>query len=345
MARNARFEQSGPRIIMFLLQRNRNGPSTATYYYFRVYRKGMGKRNLISVVDMKDEWPALVDLGIKLKKERGHHGDPLKGKTLAMMFEKPSTRTRTSFDVAITELGGHALYLDVSKMQMGHGETVEDTARVLSRFVHGIMYRAFDYKMMDKLGEWATVPVISGLDNLEHPCQALADMITIKEKFGNFHGRKLVFLGDGNNVCNSLLYACAIMGMDMVACCPATRMPNAEILYNATQIANANGSKIIASHDPHEACKDADVLYTDTWISMGDTISVEEAVKLFQMYQINDDLLKIAKPDCIVMHCLPAHRGQEITNDVIEGPHSVVFDEAENRLHAQKAVLYTLMKD
>ena len=262
-----------------------------------------------------------------------------------MMFEKPSTRTRTSFDVAITELGGHALYLDVTKMQMGHGETVEDTARVLSRFVHGIMYRAFDYKMMDKLGEWATVPVISGLDDLEHPCQALADMVTIKEKLGSFRGKKIVYLGDGNNVCNSLLYASAIMGIDMVACCPATRMPNAEIMLGAANIAAENGSKIVASHDPQEACVGADVLYTDTWISMGDDTPVDKAIKLFQMYQINDELLSIANPGCIVMHCLPAHRGQEITNEVIEGPHSVVFDQAENRLHAQKAVLYTLLKD
>ena len=305
----------------------------------------MGKRNLISVLDMQEEWPGLVDLAIKLKAERGRHGDPLAGKTLAMMFEKPSTRTRTSFDVAITELGGHALYLDVTRMQMGHGETVEDTARVLSRFVHGIMYRAFDYKMMDKLGEWASVPVISGLDDLEHPCQALADMVTVKEKFGGFRGRKLVFLGDGNNVCNSLLYASAIAGLDMVACCPATRMPNAEIMLKAAQIAEKNGSKIVASHDPHEACKDADVLYTDTWVSMGDETPADKAVKLFQMYQINDALLSMASPDCIVMHCLPAHRGQEITDEVIEGKHSMVFDQAENRLHAQKAVLYTLLKD
>ena len=302
------------------------------------------KRNLISVLDMKDEWHGLVDLALKLKAERGHHGDPLAGKTLAMMFEKPSTRTRTSFDVAITELGGHALYLDVSKMQMGHGETVEDTARVLSRFVHGIMYRAFDYKMMDKLGDWATVPVISGLDDLEHPCQALADMVTVKEKKGECRGRKLVYLGDGNNVCNSLLYSCAIMGMHMVACCPATRMPNAEIMLKAAGIATENGGSITASHDPMDACKGADVLYTDTWVSMGDGTSVEEAMKLFEMYRIDDGLLSIADPDCIVMHCLPAHRGEEITADVFEGKHSVVFDQAENRLHAQKAVLYTLLR-
>ncbi|UAL08055.1 MAG: ornithine carbamoyltransferase [Candidatus Methanogranum gryphiswaldense] len=304
----------------------------------------MAKRDLISVLDMKEDWPDLVDLSIKLKAERGRHGAPLEGKTLAMMFEKPSTRTRISFDVAITELGGHALYIDVSKMQMGHGETVEDTAKVMSRFVHGIMYRAYDYKMMDKVGENSTVPVISGLDNLEHPCQALADMVTIKEKKGSFRGKKLVYLGDGNNVCNSLLYASAIMGLDMIACCPATRMPNAEIMLNASRIADSNGSKIIASHDPLEACKDADVLYTDTWVSMGDDTPVEKAVKLFHMYQINSDLLAIAKPDCIVMHCLPAHRGQEITADVMDGPQSVVFDQAENRLHAQKAVLYTLLR-
>ena len=305
----------------------------------------MAKRNIISVLDMKDDMPELVDLAIRLKKERGNHGDPLKGKTLAMIFEKPSTRTRISFDVAISELGGHALYIESTKMQMGHGETVEDTAHVMSRFVHGIMYRAFDYKVMDRLGDNASIPVISGLDDLEHPCQALADMVTIKEKMGGFRGQKLVYLGDGNNVCNSLLYACAIMGMDMVACCPATRMPNAEIMLNASRIADANGSKIIASHEPKEACKDADVLYTDTWISMGDSTPLEEAVRIFHEYQINKELLSIAKPDCIVMHCLPAHREQEITGEVMDGPQSVVFDEAENRLHAQKAVLYTLLKD
>lgn len=302
------------------------------------------KRNIISVLDMKDDMPELVDLAIRLKKERGNHGDPLKGKTLAMIFEKPSTRTRISFDVAISELGGHALYIEATKMQMGHGETVEDTALVMSRFVHGIMYRAFDYKIMDRLGDAATIPVISGLDDLEHPCQALADMVTIKEKKGGFRGKKFVYLGDGNNVCNSLLYACAIMGMDMVACCPATRMPNAEIMLNASRIADQNGCRIIASHEPLEACKDADVLYTDTWISMGDDTPLEKAVKIFHDYQINAELLSIAKPDCIVMHCLPAHRGQEITSEVMDGPQSVVFDEAENRLHAQKAVLYTLLK-
>ena len=304
----------------------------------------MVKRNIISVLDMKDDMPQLVELAEKLKKERGNHGEPLRGKTLAMIFEKPSTRTKISFDVAMSELGGHPLYLSARDMQLDHGETVEDTARVMSRFVHGIMYRAFDYKMMDRLGDSATVPVISGLDNLEHPCQALADMLTIKEHLGSFKGKKLVYLGDGNNVCNSLLYACAIMGVDMIACCPAVRMPNAEIMLGAARIADQNGSKILASHEPLEACVDADILYTDTWVSMGDSTSEEVAVKTFKKYQINQELLDIAKPYSIVMHCLPCHRGQEITDDVIEGPHSVVFDEAENRLHAQKAILLTLLK-
>ena len=305
----------------------------------------MTKRDLISVLDMKDDMMEFIDLAIKLKKERGKHDAPLDGKTLAMIFEKPSTRTRISFGVAISELGGHPLYIASSEMQLGHGETVEDTAKVMSRFVHGIMYRAYDYKVTDELGLHATVPVISGLDNLEHPCQALADMVTIKEKKGGFKGKKFVYLGDGNNVCNSLMYACAILGMDMVVACPAIRMPNAEIMLKASRIADANGCKITANVEPKEACKDADVLYTDTWISMGDTsISHADALRIFSKYQINKDLLKIAKKDCIVMHCLPAHRDEEITSEVMDGKQSVVFDQAENRLHAQKAILYKLLK-
>ena len=305
----------------------------------------MVKRDLISVLDMKDDMPELIDLAITLKKERGQHGAPLKGKTLAMIFEKPSTRTRISFGVAISELGGMPLYIASSEMQLGRGETVEDTAKVMSRFVHGIMYRAYDYKIMDELGLHATVPVISGLDNLEHPCQALADMVTIKEKKGGFRGKKFVYLGDGNNVCNSLMYSCAILGMDMVVACPAVRMPNAEIMLKASRIADANGCKIYANVEPLEACKDADVLYTDTWISMGDTsLATTDALRIFRKYQINSELLAVAKKDCMVMHCLPAHRGEEITAEVIDGPQSVVFDQAENRLHAQKAVLYKLLK-
>lgn len=304
----------------------------------------MAKRDIISVLDMKDDFSELVDLAAKLKKERGNHGEPLKGKTLAMIFEKPSTRTRISFDVAMAELGGHALVLSAGDMQLGHGETVEDTARVMSRFVHGIMYRAFDNKVMKRLAEMASVPVISGLDDLEHPCQALADMLTIKEKKGKFRGLKLVYLGDGNNVSNSLLYACALLGMDMTVSCPECRMPDMDILRNATKIAEDNGCKITVEHDPKKGCAGADVLYTDTWISMGDSTPVEEAISIFHDYQINDALLSNAKSDCIVMHCLPCHRGQEITDEVIEGPHSVVFDEAENRLHAQKAILYTLLR-
>lgn len=304
----------------------------------------MAKRDLISVLDMKDDMQDFIDLAIKLKKERGNHGAPLSGKTLVMIFEKPSTRTRISFDVAMSELGGHPMYIASSELQLGRGETVEDTAKVISRFAHGIMYRAYDYKITDELGLKASVPVISGLDNLEHPCQALADMVTIQEKKGGFRGKKFVYIGDGNNVCNSLLYACAILGMDMVVACPAIRMPNAEIMLKASRIADANGCKISANVEPMEACKDADVIYTDTWISMGDNIAVDDALRIFMKYQVNKQLLSVAKKDCIVMHCLPAHRGEEITADVIDGKQSVVFDQAENRLHAQKAVLYKLLK-
>jgi len=307
----------------------------------------MKKRDIISVLDMKGDMTELIDLAIKLKKERGKHGSPLplEGKTLAMIFEKPSTRTRISFGVAISELGGNPLYIASSEMQLGRGETVEDTAKVMSRFVHGIMYRAYDYKITDELGLHATVPVISGLDNLEHPCQALADMVTIREIKGGFRGKKFVYLGDGNNVCNSLMYACAILGIDMVVACPAVRMPNAEIMLKASRIADENGCRIHANVDPIEACRDADILYTDTWVSMGDSsINREDALRIFNPFQLNAGLLSVAKKDCIVMHCLPAHRGEEITSEVIDGPQSVVFEQAENRLHAQKAILFTLLK-
>lgn len=302
------------------------------------------KRDLISVLDMKDDMPELIDLAIRLKKERGDHGAPLAGKTLGMIFEKPSTRTRVSFDVAMSELGGHPTVLSVSEMQMGRGETVADTAKVLSRFIHGVMYRAYSHKIVKELATNATIPVISGLDDVEHPCQALADMVTIKEKKGDFKGLKLVYLGDGNNVTNSLMLASAVLGMDMVVSCPESRMPDLDILKKAQEIGKATGSSISIEPDPMKACVDADAMYADVWISMGDTLTKEEAHKIFGEYQINSKLMSIAKPDCIVMHCLPAHRDEEVSAEVLDGPQSVVFDQTENRLHAQKAILYTLLR-
>jgi ornithine carbamoyltransferase len=301
-------------------------------------------RDLISVLDMKDDINDLIDLAIRLKKERGHHERPLEGKTLGMIFEKPSTRTRVSFDVAMSELGGHPTVLNSAEMQIGRGETVSDTAKVLSRFVHGLMYRAYSSKMVRELAENATIPVISGLDDKEHPCQALADMVTIKEKKGKFKGLKLVYLGDGNNVTNSLMLASALLGMDMVVSCPKERLPDMDIFREAENIGKKNGCSISVEPDPKKACRDADAVYADVWISMGDAMNKEDARRLFGAYQINGELMSIAKPDCIVMHCLPAHRDEEVSADVLDGPQSVVFDQTENRLHAQKAILYTLLR-
>jgi ornithine carbamoyltransferase len=312
--------------------------------YYEWMPRGSMKRDLVSVLDMQDDLPDLIDLAIKLKKERGKHDSPLHGKTLGMIFEKQSTRTRVSFDVAISELGGHPTVLSTMDMQMGRGETVGDTAKVLSRFLHCIMYRAYSHKMVMELAENSTIPVINGLDDTEHPCQALADMVTIKEKKGGFKGLKLVYLGDGNNVTNSLMLASAILGMDMVVSCPAERMPNLEILKKSQEIALKNGCSISVEHDPLAASKDADAVYADVWVSMGDTLTKEEAFRIFGKYQINRKIMDVAKKDCIVMHCLPAHRDEEVSAEVLDGPQSVIFDQTENRLHAQKAILYALLK-
>ena len=305
------------------------------------------KKDLISMLDIKDEIHELLDLAVKLKKEKKQSmiGEPLKNKSLGMIFEKPSTRTRISFEVGMTQLGGHALYLSPRDLQMGRGETIADTAKVLSRFVDAIMYRAFSNEVMKELAENATVPVISGLDDKEHPCQILADLLTIKEHKGDFKGLKLTYVGDGNNVCNSLMLGSAMVGMDFAVACPAGYEPDAELTEEARKIAAENGSKIEILRDPKEAVRGADIIYTDVWVSMGEEKEKEEKERLFRPYQVNTELVNAAKDDCIVMHCLPAHRGYEITDEVVDGPHSVVFDEAENRLHAQKAVLLTLMQD
>lgn len=302
------------------------------------------KRDVISVLDMRDDIEDLIDLAARLKKERGSHETPLHGKTLAMIFEKSSTRTRVSFEVAMNELGGRGMYLSSKDMQIGRGETISDTAKVLSRFVHGIMYRAFRNDMMKELAASATIPVINGLDDLEHPCQILADLLTVKENFSRLSGLKMVYLGDGNNVCNSLMLGAALTGMDMVACCPEDRMPDAGVMEQARVIGEANNCIISKDSNPLQACVGAHVLYTDVWVSMGDSMTLEEAKSLFGDYQINKALLGVASKDCIVMHCLPAHRGEEISAEAMDGNQSVVFDQAENRLHAQKAILWKLLK-
>ena len=304
------------------------------------------KKDLISIVDIKEELEEIIDLGLEMK--RRHRMvevyEPLKDKSMAMIFEKPSTRTRVSFEVAMTQLGGHALYLSPRDMQLGRGETIADTAKVLSRYVDAIVYRAYKHEMVVELAENASVPVINALDDLEHPCQIVADLMTIKEKKGGFRGLKLAYVGDGNNVAHSLMLGAAIVGMDFYIACPEGYEPRKEIVGEARKIANETGAKIVITHDPVEAVKDADVVYTDVWVSMGDEAEKEQRLKVFKPYQVNEELVRHAKSNYIFMHCLPAHRGYEVTDDVIDSRNSVVFDEAENRLHAQKAILVRLIK-
>ncbi|MGC8610436.1 MAG: ornithine carbamoyltransferase [Thermoplasmata archaeon] len=300
------------------------------------------KRDILSVLDMKDDIEELIDFGIEVKRNPKKYMESLKQKSLAMIFEKPSTRTRTSFEVAMTQLGGHALYMNPKDLQLGRGETIEDTARVLSRFVDGIIYRAFDHNMMITLAKNSTVPVINALDDYEHPAQILADLMTVKEKKGKLKGLKISFIGDGNNVARSLLFGSVLVGADFYLASPKGFELKKEDIDKASQV-NKKGSKIVITNNPIEAAKDADVIYTDVWVSMGEESQKEEKEKIFRNYQVNGELVKHAKKDYIFMHCLPAHRGLEVTSDVIDGPNSVVFDEAENRLHAQKALLIKLL--
>lgn len=297
-------------------------------------------RHLLSVCDM-DDVVALLDLADDYKAGK-ITGKVLEGKTLAMIFEKSSTRTRVSFEVGASQLGAQPLYLSASDLQLGRGEPIADTARTLSRYVDGIMIRAIRHSDVVELASESSVPVINGLTDLEHPCQALADMQTVREKLGDFSGR-LVFVGDGNNVCNSLLLITAMLGMDMDVACPAGYEPDPEITGRAEKIARKSGSEIRVLHDPREAVDGADVVYTDVWVSMGYEEETDERLRVFRSYQVNSELMKLASPDAIFMHCLPAVRGQETTSEVIDGPQSVVWDQAENRLHAQKAIMHWLM--
>jgi ornithine carbamoyltransferase len=303
------------------------------------------KKDLVSMLDLQGEIDGLMDLAIDIKKRLKNNESylPLKNKSLAMIFEKPSTRTRVSFEVGMTKLGGHALYLSPKDLQIGRGETVSDTARVLSRFVDAIMYRGFSHDTTIELAASASIPVINGLDDLEHPCQILADLLTIKEHKGDFKELSLTYLGDGNNVCNSMLLGCAMVGMNITVGSPYDYLPSQKILEEASDLAIDNGSHVYMAPTPEDAVKNADVIYTDVWVSMGDETETAERLKTFQPFQVNEELLSHAKSDCIVMHCLPAHRGQEITDEVVDGKHSVVFDQAENRMHAQNALLVKLI--
>ena len=305
-------------------------------------------KDLISLHDLTpEEVEDLLNLGIKLKAEqkagREHH--ILKGKTLGMIFTKSSTRTRISFEVGMTQLGGYPLFLSSNDIQLGRGETIYDTAKVMERMLDGIMIRTYSHQDVLDLAKHADIPVINALTDLLHPCQVLADLMTAYEHKGKLKGLKLAYIGDGNNMAHSLMYGCAKAGLDCAVATPDGYRCDADVVANAKDDFKKYGSELILTNDPKEAIKDADVVYTDTWVSMGMEAEKEERQRVFMPYQVNGELFKLAAPDAVFMHCLPAYRGFEVTDDVIDGPQSIIFDEAENRLHAQKAVMVRLMAD
>lgn len=303
-------------------------------------------RDLLSLHDFQpEEVAAMLALAEKLKKE--HYArvpnQSLRGKTLGMIFQKSSTRTRVSFEVAMYQLGGYPMFLSANDLQLGRGESIADTARVLSRYLDGIMIRTYAQADVEELARHATIPVINGLTDLLHPCQILADLLTIKERKGTLAGLKLAYVGDGNNICHSLLFGCAKVGMHISVACPDGYQPDSAIVQLARQDALPGGSEVAVLTDPVAAVTNADVVVTDVWASMGQEAERDLRAAVFAPYQVNEQLVAHAAPDYIFLHCLPAHRGEEVTAGIIDGPHTAVWDEAENRLHAQKAVLALLL--
>jgi len=300
--------------------------------------------NLISIFDLTHaELEGILERGEELKKERKalKTSKKLEGKTLALIFEKPSTRTRVSFEVAMRELGGNVISLNWKELQLGRGERVKDTAKVLSSYVDAVMIRAYQHDTVVEFANHASIPVINGLTDFEHPCQTLADLMTIKEYKENFAGMTVAWVGDGNNVCNSLIGGAAITGMHMRVACPQGYEPAGKVVEKATQM----GCEVLITRRAEEAVADADVLYTDVWVSMGDEDESEKRKRDLRKYQLNEDLVKVAKEDAIIMHCMPVHIGEEITEGVMNSRNSVIFEQAENRLHAQKALLLKLLKN
>ena len=293
-----------------------------------------------------DELLFVLELADRLKSRQREHIDHrhLEGRTLGMIFQKPSTRTRVSFEAGMFHLGGTALYLAAGDLQLGRGETIKDTARVLSRYLDGIMIRTFAQADVDELAAHADIPVINGLTDEFHPCQALADVMTIRERLGEFDGVRVAYLGDGNNVCHSLMVACAKLEMDFVAATPEGYEPDETVVGWAREAAEASGGSVEVAHDPRAAAQGADVLYTDVWTSMGQEEERDRRVRDLEAYRIDDGLVALASERAIVLHCLPAHYGEEITEEVLYGPRSAVWDQAENRLHSQKALLASVIR-
>ena len=300
-------------------------------------------RNYLTVDDLADaEVSEILDLATALKADPGLHANALSGRSIALIFEKPSTRTRVSFEVGVAQLGGRPVVLSSGELQLGRGETIQDTGRVLSRYVDGIVLRTFEQERLELLTTTTTVPVINGLSDFEHPCQALADLFTIREHLGAVAGRVLAYFGDGNNVTQSLLLAGTKVGMTVRVATPPGFEPIPQVVHRAEEIAEETGGTVELTHDPAEAAIGAHALYTDVWTSMGQDLEADERALVFPSYQLSQKLVDLADPTAIVLHPLPAHRGQEITDEVIDGPRSVVWDQAENRLHTQKALLLRL---
>lgn len=304
----------------------------------------MKKRDFLSLADLsRSEMDALLKRSLVLKRrwKKSLVDSPLAGKSLGLIFDKPSTRTRVSFEVAMTQLGGHPVYLDPGTTQIKRGEPIADSARVLSRYLDGVVIRTFDQATVEEWGRWSSVPVINGLTDLLHPCQVFCDLLTIIEKRGNYKGLKIAYIGDGNNIANTWVQAAALLDIALSLACPRGYQPNAKFLAEATR---GRKARIELTRDPRQAIQGSDVVYTDVWASMGQEKERKERHKRFQGYQVNTALLRRAKRGALVMHCLPAHAGEEISSEVLEGPQSVVFDQAENRLHGQKAILEWLLK-
>ncbi|MDQ4145299.1 MAG: ornithine carbamoyltransferase [Actinomycetota bacterium] len=304
----------------------------------------MAKRDFLSIDDVSEaELTSLLADADMVKQKPEIMGDALEGKQVAMIFEKPSTRTRVSFEAAVSTMGGHAIILRGDELQLGRGETIEDTGRVLSRYVDAVVVRTFGQDRLERLAEASTIPVINALSDFSHPCQCLADLQTIREKKSDLKGLRLSYIGDGNNVAHSLLFGGTKMGMEVTIACPEGHEPFPQVVERSNEIGAETGGRAIVTNVVAEAASDADVLYTDVWASMGQEDEAEEKRKKFENFQIDSDVVALADEDVIVMHCLPAHRGEEISAEVLDGPRAVVWDQAENRLHAQKALLAWLI--
>lgn len=301
-------------------------------------------RSFVSFTDLnKEEVLNIIEYGKKLKKDK-FLDQSLKGKSIGLIFMKQSTRTRLSFEVGVYQMGGQPIYISGSSTQLARGEDIKDTARVMTRYLDGIVIRTFSHQEVEDLAKYSGIPVINALTDYQHPCQVLADLMTITEVFGSLEGKKVAYVGDGNNMANTLLLACAVMGMDISVATPPNYEPNAKAILEAVNIAKETGSKVELTNNPKEAVLDADVIYTDVWVSMGQE-GEKEKKKAFEGFTINKDLVVLAKPNAIVMHCLPAHKGEEISEDVFEQYADVIFNQAENRLHVQKSLMSYLFKN